>query len=248
MPPKRSWEWGWRCGSRETRHEHATERCSAHPADEVVAMIRINLLPVKAAKKREAGQRQFVLLGLVLVGALVTIFTVHGLKSAEIDRLKRRNQEATQRLEKLKKEIGDYDVIKNQYNELNHQKQTIDRLKSGRTGPVGVLKELSDIISKGKGPRLNVVDYEVLLKRDPNAGYNPTWDPRRLWITAYNESQRRVKLTGGAKSYDDVAEFMKRLQLSVYFEDVQLQPIRAALDTKHGVKHVTFEMTATAKY
>jgi type IV pilus assembly protein PilN len=211
-------------------------------------MIRINLLPVKAAKKREAGQRQLLLLLLVVLGAFGLIVAVHLIKTAEVDALRKRNQDMAARLARLKAEIGDYDVIKAQYDELTRQKETIDRLKSGRTGPVGIMRELSDIISKGKGPRLNVADYEILLKKDPNAGYNPTWDPRRLWILSYNETNRRVKIAGGAKSYDDVAEFMKRLQLSVYFSDVQLQPIRAAFDAKYGVRYVTFEMTAAANY
>jgi type IV pilus assembly protein PilN len=211
-------------------------------------MIRINLLPVKAAKKREAGQRQVLLLLLVVVGALGIIVVLHLWKTAEIDALKKRNADYAARVAKLKAEIGDYDVIKAQFDELTRQKATIDRLKSGRTGPVGVLREVSDLISKGKGPRLNVAEYEMLLKKDPNAGYNPTWDSRRLWITRYEENNRRVKFSGGAKSFDDVAEFMKRLQLSVYFTDVQLLPIRAAVDGKFGVKHVVFEMTATANY
>jgi len=211
-------------------------------------MIRINLLPVKAAKKREAGQRQVLLLLLVLVGAVGLIVVIHLWKTAEIDSMKRRNADYAARVAKLKAEIGDYDVIKAQFDELTRQKATIDRLKSGRTGPVGIMREMSDLISKGKGPRLNVAEYEMLLKKDPNAGYNPTWDSRRLWILKYEETNRRVKFSGGAKSYDDVAEFMKRLQLSVYFTDVQLLPIRAAVDSQYGVKHVVFEMTATANY
>ena len=142
-------------------------------------MIRINLLPVKAAKKREAGQRQLVLFVLGLFAVCGLILAVHLYKQAEDDRLRQRNQEASARLAKLKAELGDYDVIMAQFDELTRQKQTIDRLKSGRTGPVGVMRELSDIISKGRQPRLNVAEYEVLLKKDPNAGYNPTWDPRR---------------------------------------------------------------------
>jgi type IV pilus assembly protein PilN len=211
-------------------------------------MIRINLLPVKAAKKREAGQRQLVLFVLGLFAVCGLILAVHLYKQAEVDRLRQRNQEASARLAKLKAELGDYDVIKAQFDELTRQKQTIDRLKSGRTGPVGVMRELSDIISKGRQPRLNVAEYEVLLKKDPNAGYNPSWDPRRLWITKYDEKNRRVRLSGGAKSYDDVAEFMKRLQLSVYFSDVQIMPVRAAADGPTGVKFVNFEMTASANY
>ncbi len=69
-------------------------------------MIRINLLPVKAAKKREAGQRQMVFLLLALVGAFGVILAVHWLKTAEIDRLKVRNQAAANRLAELKRELG----------------------------------------------------------------------------------------------------------------------------------------------
>jgi len=211
-------------------------------------MIRINLLPVKAAKKREEAQRQLLLMLLSVIGAVAVIFAFHMWKQGEIDKLKRRNADLAARVAKLKAEIGDYDVIKAQLDELNRQKATIDRLKAGRTGPVGLMRELSDILSKGKGPRINVAEYEMLLKKEPNAGYNPTWDTRRVWLTSYDENQRRVKLAGGAKSYDDVAEFMRRLQLSVYFSDVQLQPVHTAVDSKYGVKYVTFEMTATVNY
>ena len=65
--------------------------------------------------------------------------------------------------------------------------------------------------------------YEKRLRSDPNAGYNPSWDPRRIWITGWHEANRHVLLEGTAKSNDDVAEFMKRLQLSVFFENVILE-------------------------
>jgi hypothetical protein len=34
-------------------------------------MIRINLLPVRAAKKREFGRQQLILFGLILFGAVL---------------------------------------------------------------------------------------------------------------------------------------------------------------------------------
>ena len=211
-------------------------------------MIRINLLPVKAAKKREAGQRQLLLLVLGIFGVIGVILAVHLYKTAEVDRLRQRNRELSGRLAKLKAEIGDYDVIKAQFDELTRQKQTIDRLKSGRTGPVGVMRELSDIISKGRGPRLNVAEYEVLLKKDPNAGYNPTWDPRRLWLTKYSEVDRNVKMEGLARDGEDIAEFMRRLGVSDYFYDVKPLPATETVekDTKINLKQ--FAVSAKVRY
>jgi len=38
-------------------------------------MIHINLLPVRAAKKREFGRQQLILFGLILVGGLLGNYT-----------------------------------------------------------------------------------------------------------------------------------------------------------------------------
>src|SRR5262249_20964519 len=124
---------------------------------------------------------------------------------------------------RLKTEIGDYDVIKAKRDGLIAQRDAINKLKAGRTGPVFVLRELSEILTRDKGPTYSKAEYENRLRSDPNAGYNPSWDPRRIWVTGWRELNRHVAIEGTAKSNDDVAEFMKRLQLSVFFENVVLE-------------------------
>ena len=63
------------------------------------------------------------------------------------------------------------------------------------------------------------------LKRDnPTEVHNPNWDPRRLWLTSYEEVDRVVKLGGLARDGEDVSEFERRLKLSDYFYDVKLLP------------------------
>ena len=54
---------------------------------------------------------------------------------------------------KLKQELGDYDKIRGQREELLKQRKTIQSLEAGRTGPVYLLRELSEILSPGKRGR-----------------------------------------------------------------------------------------------
>src|SRR5436305_1853980 len=144
-------------------------------------MIRINLLPVKAAKRREQGQRQ-LLIGVVAVTlSLIGIIVFHGTQVAHINELREQNSQLTRAIAKLKAEIGDYDVIKAQRDELIRQRDAIKRLQANRSGPVWLLRELSDILTKGKGPTFNKEAYEEQLRRDPKAGFNPNWEPKRVW-------------------------------------------------------------------
>ncbi len=185
-------------------------------------MIRINLLPVKAAKKRATGQRQLILMAaiVVVVGVAVTVF--HLADAAELTTMQQDNKEIKDAIAKLKGVVGDYEAVRNQKERLVRQRDTIRRLQESRGGPVFVLRELSEILTKDRGPTFDKDHYEELLRRDPNAGYNPSWDPRRVWIGSMRFSGGRLDLAAAAKTNDDVAEFMKRLELSVFFRDVVL--------------------------
>ncbi len=185
-------------------------------------MIRINLLPVKAAKKRATGQRQLILMAMIVivVGVAVTIF--HLADASELTTMQQDNKELKDAIAKLKGVVGDYEAVRNQKEKLVRQRDTIKRLQDSRGGPVFVLREVSEILTKDRGPTFDKDHYEELLRRDPNAGYNPSWDPRRVWIGSLHFGGGRLDLGAAAKSNDDVAEFMKRLELSVFFRDVSL--------------------------
>ena len=178
-----------------------------------VSMIKINLLPVKAAKRREQGQRQ-LLIGVIVVSRprSSSIIVFHGTQVARINELREHNTQLSKDIARLKAEIGDYDVIKAQRDELIRQRDAIRRLQANRAGPTFMMRELSDILTPGKGPTFNKEQYEETIKRNPNAGFNPNWDTRRAWLISYAEQNHSVKIKGGAKSDEDVAEFLKRLQ------------------------------------
>jgi type IV pilus assembly protein PilN len=213
-------------------------------------VIRINLLSGKKPKRNEAGQRHLVFMGAgLLVGvAGIVIFHVHA--GGELDDIRHKNALVQADIDRLKGEIGDYDKVKGQREELLKQRKTIQALESNRTGPVFLLRELSEILTPGKGPTFDGVSYQENLLRDPNAGFNASWDTRRVWLDTFDEDHRKVKVKGAAKSNEDVAEFLKRLNLSVFFTEVNPESTSQSStgSTSSTVKYVTFTLSATVVY
>ncbi len=209
-------------------------------------MIRINLLPIRKAKRAEAGQRQFLFMGLAILATVGGIVMLHLQTTRELDEATRKNTILAADVARLKQELGDYDKVRAQREELLRQRKTIQALDAGRTGPVYLMREMSEILSPGKGPTFDRVTYEEQLRRDPNWGFNASWDTRRVWIDNYVETERSIQLRGAAKSNEDVAEFLKRLNASVFFRDVRLDS--TAAQAARSVKYVAFNLSAKVNY
>ena len=208
-------------------------------------MIRINLLPTRRAKRQEAGQRQFVAMGLAILATIGLIVFFHLQATNELEKAKHDNTLLQADVARLKSELGDYDKVRAQREELLRQRKTIQSLETGRTGPVYLLRELSEILSPGKGPTFDRVTYEEALRKDPNAGFS-NWETKRVWLESYAEENLRVRVRGAAKSNEDVAEFLKRLNSSVFFKDVNLDATAQA--AKGSVKYVNFGLSTTVIY
>jgi type IV pilus assembly protein PilN len=209
-------------------------------------VIRINLLPTRKAKRQEASQRQFLVMGVAILGTIALVVFFHLQATADLEKIQRDNTITQAEVARLKQELGDYDKIRSQREELLRQRKTIQALESGRTGPVFLLREMSEILSPGKGPTFERVTYEETLRKDPNAGFNSNWETKRVWLDSYTEEKQKIKLRGAAKSNEDVAEFLKRLNSSVFFKDVNLDATAQA--AKGLVKYVNFSLSAAVIY
>jgi type IV pilus assembly protein PilN len=212
-------------------------------------MMRINLIRVKRARRRDAGERGLLIMGAVVLVAVGGMVLVTVRAESELRTLIRQGNAVRDEIEHMKAELGDYDQIKEQRQDLLKQQKTIDALKTGRTGPVYLMRELSEILTPGKGPTFDRINYEERLRRDPNVGFNSGWDPRRVWLESFDETQRKVKVRGSARTNEDVAEFLKRLQLSVFFADVAPESTTQVADGSGGSsKHVNFNLSARVVY
>jgi type IV pilus assembly protein PilN len=182
-------------------------------------MVRINLLPVRVSKRKEAGKQQLILFALLLVGGLLANYLW---SSARASDLKARQAELAHTREKiadLERIIGEVRNIKEQQQELQQKLDVLDRLKAGRSGPVHLLDDLATIT------------------------------PRQLWLSKFEEKGGAVDFQGAAATIDDVSAFMTALKGSKYFSKVELKKTAAVDLLKAGVdRQVNFEITATAQY
>ena len=85
-------------------------------------------------------------------------------------------------------------------------------------------------------------------QENPLAGYNESWDVRRLWLTRFEEIDRECKIEGLGRSNEYVAEFLRRLTLSEIYDNVTLQRTRAAVDPETGIQLVGFDVTCRVNY
>jgi type IV pilus assembly protein PilN len=156
-------------------------------------MIRINLLPVRASKKKETIRQQISILILSVVGILVLGLSLYGVLLTKISAAKTQVENAENELKQLKSKIGTINNIKKLQDDVKKKLDVLNQLRRGKTGPAARLAALSDSV------------------------------PEKLWLTRYAETGQSVAVSGFALSEDLIAVFMKNLQASGAFSNVELQ-------------------------
>lgn len=220
-------------------------------------MIRINLLP---QAKRSGGRARTVSVGDGntrgwLIGYFVAaILTVTGLvgwyittKNA-LDQQIAENATVQNSIDQLKQGSAQIEEVRKRIAQSKKLEDLVTELNKARLGPTRVLMELSRILSVGGGPTVDLQELERLLRENPLAGFNASWDPRRLWLTSFEETDRKCKIRGLGRTNEDVGEFMRRLQVSQVFESVTLTRTESVLHEKSRVGLASFELTAKVKY
>jgi type IV pilus assembly protein PilN len=156
-------------------------------------MVRINLLPVRISKKKEAGNQQLLLIALLLVGGLVINWMWSSNRSGEVAERQKRLAKAKQDLAVIERIIGEVTGIKAEQKALREKLAALETLKSQRTGPVRMLDELATIM------------------------------PKRVWLRKLSESGGKIAFEGSAGTIEDVSAFMAALKGATHFKNVELR-------------------------
>jgi len=158
-------------------------------------MIKINLLPVREAQKKERLREQVVILAacaiFVIIGcaaAYTTILTKISQKNAAIS-------EQEKVIEQLKKQIGEVEKVKKLQAELQAKLDILATLKANKTGPAHKLDELSMAT------------------------------PEKLWIDSFENVGGVASFSGLGVNEEVVATFMQQLESSPYYLNVELQSL-----------------------
>ena len=204
-------------------------------------MIRINLLPVREAEKKKSGKQLLVLGAMLILGLVAVLFFIQSEANNDLLAAKQRNADIKKDIDKLKKKTSAVADLQRQQAELEQQKAVLDGLIEGQTGPVKMLDELSRMVTPIEDPKLKL---EVQQR-----GWNPDWDPRRLWIDGFVEGERAVKVQGHARTNEDLAEFLTRLGSSRHFVKIKLNVSETVeMANLDGTKMVKFDLNALVIY
>jgi type IV pilus assembly protein PilN len=170
-------------------------------------MIRINLLPFRAARKKENIRRQIsvFLLSFFLMLAVLIYYNIH--LGGQIKDLKSDVDATKNEVAKFQKITKQIEEIKKKLAILEKKTEVIRKLETNRFEPVEMLDNMSGKIIAN-----------------------------RMWFTSFNDRPQNVKIDGIALDNKTVADFMTRLEGTGLFGSVRLQTIQKHVVKGSGLK------------
>lgn len=201
-------------------------------------MIRINLLPIKKQQQKETSRRLLILFAVAIIAEIIILLPFYLSKAEDVDRAKADNSRIQQSINDLGTKVQATEALNTEKATLLLRLGVFKQLESGRSGPVRVLDEVQNVLSQPQ----NELDQLTFDKRN----WSTRWDPSRLWFNEFEEKDGNFRLVGGARTNDDVAEFLERLSTSVYFENVRL--LSSEQVDEKDFQYVNFEVTGNLTY
>jgi type IV pilus assembly protein PilN len=172
-------------------------------------MIRINLLPVRAARKKEAGKQQLMLLAAAVALVLTCNFWWSHSRASALEASQAKLARTKAEIAQLEKIIGEVKNIRDQQNALKEKLAVLDKLKAGRQGPVRMLDELATII------------------------------PKRVWLKKMDQKGGTLTMEASAATIDDVSAFLGALKKARYFVDPELKKTAAKTEGRYKMVEFT---------
>ena len=160
-------------------------------------MIRINLLPFRAARKKENIRRQvsIFLLSFILVAALLCFYQLN--LTHKVSKLNGKIRETKAELDKYNKINAEIAEIKKKLANLEKKLAIMAELEASRFEPVQLLDTMTEMIVA-----------------------------KRMWFTQLESSQSNIVINGIALDNKTVADFMVRLENCGLFSNVVLNTLK----------------------
>ena len=160
-------------------------------------MIRINLLPFRAARKKENIRRQVSIYVLSVAFLFIVMIYFFLQLNSTLNGLKEEEQKLQAELKTYEETIKRIAELEKKIKEIRAKLDVIKELEKNKTGPVRLLDEIAMAVPKDK-----------------------------LWLTSLKESGGMLTLTGTAMDNETVALFMINLEQSEHVSAVDLQSTR----------------------
>ncbi len=156
-------------------------------------MIRINLLPFRAARKKENIRRQISIFTLSLFFIFVALFYYNSVLANQVTELEAGVRSTNAELLKYRAINKEIRVIEAKLKILKQKRKVIEDLAASREDAVRLLDMMTRVMVPG-----------------------------RMWLASFSAMGDSVKLSGTAIDNKTVADFMTNLQNVEQFSDVNL--------------------------
>jgi type IV pilus assembly protein PilN len=176
-------------------------------------MIEINLLPHREAKRAADLRESIALLVLGIVTIVGGALFLNDQVDEQIELAQTSVSQLENDIEHYRPQEQQVAMFKDKKSELEDKLEVIKGLERARTGPVRMFDELA------------------------------MHTPERLWITDLSTSGGRIKLIGNSLDNGVVADFLRGLNSSEYFDNVDLLKTGRG-QSVNGVRLVRFEVSA----
>ncbi|MBU0993674.1 MAG: PilN domain-containing protein [Proteobacteria bacterium] len=200
-------------------------------------MIKINLLPFRAARKKENIRRQVSIYFLLLIMVATTLVYYNISLGSKQDTL---NSEVTE----LKKEVKSFeekakqvDIIRKKLSVLKQKNSVIQNLELNRKEPVKLLDAMTQVIIKDRMWFTELEEKETIQPTQPSPPAAPNTNSMKPSSTS------SITIKGIALDNKTVADFMTGLENLPMFESVRLVNIEH--ESIRDVKMKKFEIICT---
>jgi type IV pilus assembly protein PilN len=162
-------------------------------------MIRINLLPHRAIKRKALQRQFFVVAGMVAALGVGVWFIVHSMLAGKIENQIDRNKFLDGQIVELDKQIEEIRKLREQTAQLLARKRVVEALQSNRAEAVHLLDELVRQLPDG------------------------------VYLKSVKQTDQRVAITGYAASNARVSTLMRNLESSPWLEQANLVEIKSSV-------------------
>jgi len=176
-------------------------------------MIRINLIPYRAAHQQQQIMQHVTAFFSVVVLAALLALGAHTFASLDLADLKEHNVAIQKQNDALKKKIGRIDNLANLRSDVERKLKIVDQLQEGRFRSLKTLHAIARQI------------------------------PQNVWLDKITDTGSDIALSGLAESNKAVASFMRKLDQSHLFTNVRLDEISRVIVNSLPVRRFSLQLT-----
>lgn len=182
-------------------------------------MMRINLLPVRAAKKQISARQELLVLAGITAISLALLFVWWTVFEAQTGTVGDSVAALKSQIEEVKRDVKRVEQFKVKAELAERKLSIIQRLKDSKVGPARMLDDIATILDEQK----------------------------KTWLTRLEEKDGVLVLEGGSMEHESISEFQVALaRISGRFRNIKLNVVNTKNES--GATYLEWKITCNTRY